>query len=419
MTSGRMDSTSLTAPSLAADEPQDAAPPLRQSSRFLYLYALAAAGGAVAYVPFLTILLPVRVSTLAGDDAVSVLAYAAFAGATAASLANIAFGWLSDRSGDRRPWIVAGLVLSCLLLLSVRTATSVPVLIAVIVLWQICLNMMLAPLAAWAGDLVPDSQKGLLGGLLSFAPALGALSGALVTLPAMASPDERLGLVAAMVVGLVVPALLFGAPRPMPQLMARREPEEADERKAAAGGTAVARMWLARLLVQIAEAMLFAYLLLWFRSIEPGYSDNDTATLLFIVLGIGVPLALLTGRWSDLADRPIAPLAVGAGIAAVGLLIMALAPTLTLAIAGYVVFGLASTVFLALHSSQTLRVLTRPRTRGRDLGLFNLTNTVPSLIMPWFALALVPAFGFAALFLLLSGLALLACVLLLSISRRG
>lgn len=397
---------------------EDTVPPTRQSARFLYLYALAAAGGAVAYVPFLTILLPVRVSTLVGEDAVSVLAYTSFAGATAASLANIAFGWLSDLTGDRRPWIVAGLVLSCLLLLSVRTATSVPVLIAVIVLWQICLNMMLAPLAAWAGDLVPDSQKGLLGGLLSFAPALGALSGALVTLPAMASPDTRLTLVAAMVVGLVLPALLFGAPRPMPQLMVRREPEEADESKAAAGGTAVARMWLARLLVQIAEAMLFAYLLLWFRSIEPGYSDNDTATLLFIVLGVGVPLALLTGRWSDKADRPIAPLAAGAGIAAVGLLVMALAPSLTLAIAGYVVFGLASTVFLALHSSQTLRVLTKPRTRGRDLGLFNLTNTVPSLIMPWFALALVPAFGFAALFVLLSGLALIACILLLSISRR-
>lgn len=75
-------------------------------------------------------------------------------------------------------------------------------------------------------------------------------------------------------------------------------------------------------------------------------------------------------------------------------------------------------MFLALHSSQTLRVLTKPRTRGRDLGLFNLTNTVPSLIMPWFALALVPTFGFSALFLLLSGLAALACMLLLSITRR-
>jgi hypothetical protein len=291
-------------------------------------------------------------------------------------------------------------------------------LIAVIVAWQASLNMMLAPLAAWAGDCVPDRQKGLLGGLLSFAPALGAVSGAIVTVPALASADARLGLVAAIVACMVAPVLLFGVPRPMPHLMepAARE-DEAPPAKVAAARTAIARMWLARLLVQLAEAVLFAFLLLWFRSIEPGYSDNDAATLFSIVLCIGVPLALLTGRWSDRADRPIAPLAAGAAIVAAGLLAMALAPTLRWAIAGYVVFGIASTVFLSLHSSQTLRVLTRPKTRGRDLGLFNLTNTVPSLIMPWFALALVPTFGFDALFLLLAGLATMACLLLLSITR--
>ena len=397
----------------------DTAVAVRQSTRFLYLYALAVAGGAVAYVPFLTILLPVRITTLAGDDAVSILAYTAFAGAIAASLGNIAFGWLSDITGRRRPWIVAGLVLSCAVLVSVRTATSVPVLIGLIVVWQVALNMMLAPLAAWAGDCVPDHQKGFLGGLLAFAPALGAVSGAIVTVPAMASADARLGLVAAMVAAMVAPVLLFGAPRAMPHLMEPRggdastRPEASPrERKA------IARMWLARLLVQLAEAVLFAFLLLWFRSIEPGYSDNDAATLFSIVLGVGVPLALLTGWWSDRAGRPIAPLALGSGIVAAGLLVMALAPSLPLAIAGYVVFGLASTVFLSLHSSQTLRVLTRPETRGRDLGLFNLTNTVPSLIMPWFALALVPTFGFAALFALLAALAAVACLLLLGLLRR-
>lgn len=388
----------------------------RQSARFLYLYALAVAGGAVAYVPFLTILLPVRVTWLAGADAVSALAYIAFAGAISASVSNVVFGWLSDLTRTRRPWIVTGLVLSCALLLSVRTAAGIPMLIAVIVVWQACLNMMLAPLAAWAGDCVSDGQKGLLGGLLSFAPALGAVSGAIVTVPALASPDARLGLVAAMVAGMVAPVLLFGAPRPMPHLMApaARASEPAEKNPAR---TAIARMWLARLLVQLAEAVLFAFLLLWFRSIEPGYGDNDAATLFSIVLCIGVPMALLTGRWSDRADRPIAPLAVGAAIVAGGLLLMSLAPTLEWAIGGYVVFGIASTVFLSLHSSQTLRVLTRPERRGRDLGLFNLTNTVPSLIMPWFALALVPAFGFDALFLLLAGLATLACLLLLSIAR--
>lgn len=383
----------------------------RQSLRFLALYALAAAGGAVAYVPFLTILLPVRVADVTSDG-VTVLAYAAFCGAVAASLANIGFGWLSDRSGMRRPWIAAGLVASGALLVAMQWVDSVPMLIGMIVVWQLALNMMLAPLSAWAGDCVPDSQKGLLGGLLAFAPALGALSGAVVTLPGLAEADTRLLLVAGIVVAMVSPALLVGAPRSIPQLM-RAEPDPAP------GPTpkraAVARMWLARLLVQIAEAALFAFLLYWFRAIDGSVTDNDTAAVFSLVLCLAVPLALATGKWSDRAGRPILPLVVGSAVAAAGLVGMATADTLALSIASYVVFGLASSVFLALHASQTLRVLPRPDRRGRDLGLFNLTNTVPSIVMPWLTLLLVPMLGFQALFLVLAALSLTACLILASI----
>ena len=390
-----------------------------QSRTFLWLYALAAAGGAVAYVPFLTLLLPRRVADMAAGDTVGVLAYIAFAGAISASLANIGFGWASDRTGVRRPWIAAGLALSCMLLLTVSRATGPVELLAIIVVWQVALNMMLAPLAAWAGDCVPDSQKGRLGGLLAFAPALGALSGAIVTIPGVAHPDTRLALVALLVALMVSPVLLLGRPRPMPQLMEpHAEANEASEQPAPRSQSVVARMWFARLLVQIAEAALFAYLLIWFATIDAGFGDNRTATVFTIVLALSVPLAMLAGRWSDRTDRPLVPLAWGAGIGAVGLVMMGFAQGLTLAIAGYVVFGLATSVFLALHSSQTLRVLPKPATRGRDLGLFNLTNTVPSLIMPWLTLALVPVFGFDALFLVLAGLAALAMLLLIKLSRR-
>ena len=112
-------------------------------------------------------------------------------------------------------------------------------------------------------------------------------------------------------------------------------------------------------------------------------------------------------------------MALGAGIGAVGLVIMALSNGLKGAIAGYVVFGLSTSVFLALHSSQTLRVLPRPATRGRDLGLFNLTNTVPSLIMPWLTLGLVPIFGFSGLFFVLAILAAIATGLLLTMPRSN
>lgn len=391
-------------------------PAPRQSARFLYLYALAAAGGAVAYIPFLTMLLPVRATELAGNGALNMLAIAAFTGAISASLANIGFGWASDISGVRRPWIVAGLILSSSLMLAMPLADSPAALIAMIVIWQIGLNMMLAPLSAWAGDTIPDSQKGMLGGLLALAPALGALSGAFITINGFAPFENRESLVALLAIILVAPVLLFGRPTAMPELMARSSEApstlgQIEKRRAALW------MWLARLLVQIAEASLFAFLLLWFRSLDPDFGENDTASVFAIVLCAAVFLALVVGRWSDRQNRPMTPLIWGSGIAAVGLLVMAFAPSLTFAVAGYVVFGLASSIFLALHTSQTLRVLPRPEKRGRDLGIFNLTNTVPSLIMPWLTLALVPAYGFDALFLLLAGLVAAASVLLLNMPR--
>ena len=65
----------------------------------------------------------------------------------------------------------------------------------------------------------------------------------------------------------------------------------------------------------------------------------------------------------------------------------------------------ATNVFLSLHSGQTLLVLPSASHRGRDLGLFNLTNTVPSLIMPWLTVMVVPERGFPALFGMLAVLA--------------
>ena len=388
----------------------------RQTTRFLLLYALAVAGGAIAYVPFLTILLPIQVTGMAGDSDVTWLAYATFAGALAASAANIFFGWLSDRSAVRRPWIIGGLVWSCALLVGFAYITDVVWLIAWLVLWQMGLNMMLSALAAWAGDTIPDRQKGLLGGLLAFAPAAGALSASLITLPDLADAQGRLWLVAMLVAACVLPAVLAGAPRPFPELM-RDEPapEEEPTRRPA---NMVVRMWLARLLIQISEAALFAFLYFWFRSVDPAMTDANVARIFSVILVASVPLALLTGHLADRYGRPFLPLAIGAAISAVGLVLMALSNSLTSAIAGYVVFGIAASTFLSLHTGQTLRILPRAKNRARDLGIFNLTNTSPSLVMPWLAIGLVPTFGFAGLFVALGVCAALAAILVASLSRQ-
>lgn len=385
--------------------------------RFVLLYALAWTGGSIAYTPLLTILLPVRVAELAGPAAsVDWLARIALVGALAASLGGIGFGYLSDRTRNRRGWMAIGLVLSSVLLMAIGQAGSLAGLIAVIACWQLALNMMLGPLAALAGDVVPDDHKGTLGGFMAFAPALGALSGAFVTHPGLASHDQRLWLVAALVSACVLPVLLMRLPpasMPPPDLPA---PEPAAQR---ARSSRALRMWLARLAVQIAEASLFSYLFYWLLSLEPAFTENQTARLFSAIMLASVPLALGAGRWSDRTDRPLVPLQLCALIAATGLVAMALATTLATAIAGYVLFGLSGAVFLALHSAQTLRILPRPDRRARDLGLFNLANTIPSLIMPWLVLGLVPLFGYSALFVLLAMLSLLAILLLRSVAREG
>ncbi len=393
-----------------------------QSGRFLTLYALASAGGSASYAPFLTLLLPARAAEMAGAGAVQMLSYAAFLGAVAASLSNIAFGWASDRTRNRRGWIVAGLALSCALLVSMQFIDTLPRLLAAICVWQVALNMMLAPLAAWAGDTVPDNQKGFLGGLMSLAPGTGAMVGAIVTLPGLATADQRLVLVAVIVSAMVLPAVFWGNPKPMPQLTgdpvrpatARSQPVP-PPRPANRPAATVRRMWLARLLMQISEAALFAFLFLWLRDLNPRISDHHTATIFTLVTLGAAPLALTAGRWSDRQERPMTPLLVATLCGAAGLAVMAMSVTATAAIAGYMVFGVSAGVFLALHTSQTLRVLPRPEHRGRDLGFFNLTNTFPSLIMPAFSLTLVPAFGFRGLFVLL---AILACLSGLLLPRR-
>lgn len=394
----------------------DRAPSTRQPSRFLWLYALAWAGGAVAYVPFLTILLPVRVAMLEPAQQVEWLAYMTFCGALAASISAILFGWLSDYTRTRQPWIATGLVLTIVLFVAMPLARDSVSLLLMIVLWQTALNMMLGPLAAWAADHVPPSQLGSLGGLLAFAPALGSAAGALVTIPGLAGWDGRMAMVAALVAACVLPALFLARPIGRRSAGAVKQDTSPGPRKAQRMELAAA-MWLARFLVQISEAALFAYLYYFFRTVDASLDAAWIAQMFGIVLALSVPVALIVGRWSDRNDRPMLPLIATSIVAALSLAGLAAAHDRSQALGAYVLFGIATTTFLSLHSAQTFRVLRHSGHRGRNLGFFNLTNTGPSLIMPWLTIAIVPQFGFSRLFLLLAGLALLAALILATIAR--
>jgi MFS family permease len=229
----------------------------------------------------------------------------------------------------------------------------------------------------------------------------------------LATHGVRLWFVAGLVLACVLPVLLVRHPSPSQPTEASADAQPGAHRQAGA-----VRMWLARFALQIAEATLFAYLFFWLSSLTPGVTENLSARLFTLVMLASAPIALLLGNWSDRRNRPITPLLGCAAVSALGLGGMALSGNLTTALAAYGLFGVASAVFLALHAAQTLRILPRPDRRGRDLGLFNLANTIPSLMMPFLAMALIPSIGYAGLFLVLALLAAGAGALLVAVVPR-
>lgn len=390
----------------------DAAPAAdRRGKRFLLFYALANAGGVAAYVPLLTLLLPTKMAAAAGEMRVEWLGAATFAGAIAASLSSIGFGWLSDFGDRRRFWVAGGLVLTMASYGLIHAAGTPLAIVGAVVFFQAALNMMLGPLAALAADTVPDAQKGFLGGLIGIGQPVGAMVGVLVTLPFMRGPGTQLLAVCAIFVGLGMPLLLMRLP-------ARLEPTAARPAQRTMRRIDLSLLWLARLLVQIAGSVLFAFLLYYFQSL-PGRTatEADVARLSGFTLIAAMPLALFLGRASDRVGTR-RPFLFGTALAmSAGLAVMALRPEFPLAVAAYAVFGCGLSVFLSLHAVQAMQLLPSPTRRGRDLGLFNLTNTLPALLSPFLAAGLVPVYGFAGVMSVLAVLSALAAGFILAMRK--
>lgn len=382
--------------------------------RFLILFGLANAGGVVAYAPLLTLLLPDKISGLAGDAKIEWLGAITLFGAIAASVGNIAFGWASDVVGSRRGWAGAGLVLTLGSYVLLHFAQSEAAIIAAIIAYQLVLNMLLSPLTAWAADTVPDSEKGLLGGLLAAGPPIGAVAGVLVTLPGVSSQRLQLGLVCILILGLVMPLLFVRAPSELKTIP--NQPRRTGKLRIDFG-----LLWLARLLVQIAGAMLFAFLLYYFQSLAVPETQAQVALISAVTLACAFPITLAFGRLSDRLG-PRKPFLIAAAlVAAVGLGLMAMDGGTTQSIIGYGTFGCATAVYLSLHSAYSMQLLPSPGRRGRDMGILNLTNTLPSIIAPLLAIWLVPGRGFSLLLTVLAGMLVLSglCVALVRTDQQS
>ncbi|MBO9711564.1 MFS transporter [Sphingomonas sp.] len=398
---------------------QGAAPrPLEtRVTRLLLANGFANAGGVIAFLPLLSLLLPVKIEAMAGDARLDVLTAAVIVGAIAASGSNILFGWLSDvalaRGHGRRTWLGAGLAATALSYAGVAAATTPAAIVAAIACFQVAVNALLAPMFAIMADEIPDAHKRTAGGLLAIGHPLGAaMSTVLVGLSV--AEEGRLAVIAGVVALFVVPLLFVrGA-------MAEPAPESSAQRQLLRGDLVIA--WTSRLLVQAASAMLSYYLVYYFESIAPGTAPHVVAqrvgTILTISLFIPLPIAILLGRWSDRARRGKPFLLGSALVAAAGLVAMALARDWVGGAAAFALYSIGAQVFLSIQIGFAMQLLPDARHRGRDLGLMNLTNTLPQFLGPGMAWLLATPHDFDGALLALAGFTGVGAVMILAVRGR-
>ncbi|MFL9839498.1 MFS transporter [Sphingomonas sp. ST-64] len=389
----------------------------RRSTGFILLVALANAGGVIAFLPLLSLLLPVKVAEIAGEDArIGLFTATVIAGALTASVSNIAFGWASDRArvrgNGRRPWAVLGLILLALSFAAVALASTATGIILAIVLFQVAVNALLAPLFAIMADEVPGEQMGIAGGLIALGSPLASAVAALMIALGIAGEGLQLAFVFAAVMLCVLPLLRAPSRRTEPTIAA----------PVRLLGRDLAIAWASRLLVQVAGCVLGLYLLYYFASIEP---DAPTSThvgpigqLMTIAYLIPLPVAVLLGRWSDRIGRRKPFLVTAAIIAALGLAGLAVAREWNAAAITFALYALGSAVFLSIHSGFAMQLLPSAQHRGRDLGLINLTNTLPALLGPLLTWLLATPRDFGAVMLVLAALTLCGGLLVLGIRQQ-
>lgn len=387
---------------------------------FIAALTLAYVGAFIAFVPLLSLLVPLQAQALAPMDKIGLLSLVTLLGAVVASVTNLAVGWASDRThhtmGRRRPWIAGGLIGVMVSYGLVATASGPVALVAGIVVFQLAFNMLFAPLTAVLADRVPDAQKGRVAAFLGLGAPLGAASGVLITHPILADTTARMGLLGLLVTGCLLPFLLTY--RDAPHLRPAMRRPIARLRLSPDFGFA----WLSRFCLQIAASIVNAYMLFYLAdharyaeqfpgtTVESGLARLITlSTILILVSGF------LGGLASDRLNQRKAFILLAAGLMACGLIVFAVWPGWPGPLIGYGLYGIGFGLYTTVDAALVAQVLPSRQDTARDLGIMNLTNTLPAVLAPVVALvALGPErqawpqlMATAAVLALLGGIAVL------------
>lgn len=409
----------LASGSLAFAEPTA---PVR--SRWITSIVLVNIGINAAFFGPIQVLLGQQAMRFSEADKEGILALVTGAGAAVSLVANPLFGTFSDRTtsrfGRRVPWVFIGALLGTIGLLGLTVAPSVAAMTLLWCLVQLGCNGALAATTAAVPDQVPIRQRASIGGLASMGTVVGILCGAAIGAVVVGNFSVGYLLCAFALIAGMIPYLFFSNDHKL-------SPEErpAFSWPVFFKGFWISPIqypdfawaWITRFLVNVGNHLVTLYLLFFLRD-AVGFQDPEFGVL--ILTGIYAIMTLITavigGRWSDkVAKRK--PFVIGSSIIiAVSALVLAFVPTWTGALVGSAILGIGYGAYLAVDFALLTQVLPSATSRGKDLGVINVANSLPQVIAPIVAWPLVTVLGgYVTLYVVAAVVGLLGAVFVVKI----
>ncbi|HLW59496.1 MAG TPA: MFS transporter [bacterium] len=364
----------------------------------LYWFAISFHWGAL-----LTVVIPAEVLRFVPEAQKGAYLGALFAaGAVMAMVISPISGALSDRStlsmGRRRPFVIAGTLVSCLGLLAMRYATGYAWYVGAVVIVQTATNFAGGAFNGLIPDKIPPSQRGMTSGVMGFMMMIGTISAVLVAGDLVGRGQTPL------VYGIDIGVLLVCTAMMASQIREERLPAAPpirlpdflrsfwiDPRRYPDFGW----LFLTRGLVMLGFYTLISFLQFFVKDtlhLSVREAARTTSVLSAITIAAATLVALAAGVLSDRIGRKGIVSTAGFFLALTSLGLLMQPPLSALKVIA-VLFGVGYGAYTSVDWALAIDVLPPTRSAAKDLGIWAIANTLPQVVAPILAGPVIDAFN--------------------------
>ena len=391
------------------------------SAGFQFLLSLANLVVWLSILPISQILLPTQVAALDAAHKFTNLSIATAIGVLAAVITNPIAGALSDRTtsrlGRRRPWFIAGTLLSIATLALMANASSFLALVLCWAIFHVAANAILAALSAVVPDQVPVRQRATVSAFVSLSLPLGAVIGALLVTRVVNSTQLSYFVFIGILFVVMALLVLVIHDKPLPVGAAPRFNLGSflasfwiNPLKYPDFGWA----WLTRFLVYLGYFISLGYLLYFLQdAVHYQKAAQGVTTFQVILTGSLLIASVISGILSDKFQRRKI-FVIGASLVIVlAFLILAFFQTWPAVELAAAVLGIGFGAYLGVDIALITQVLPSASARGKDLGVINIANALPQVVGSAVAALVINSFhSYTLLFIFAAILAALGAVLI-------